>query len=218
MKNYPVILILIFTLWTFYAYAQYDEVLGNQLIKKTVSKYRGYDSYKVDFKYIFENRMDDEKDSQNGVFYVKGNKFRIDLDNQLIITDEKNIWTYMKEANEAQVSVYDPDDLEFAPDKIFTMWDKDYLAGYAGIYKVGERLTKLVELTPNDKSLNYYKVKMFIDKNTGEIVKLQTFYKNQGIIVTFDIKETKSNIPLNDKLFIFDKSRYPGVNIIDLRE
>jgi len=197
--------------------AQRDPALAKQIIQGSVNKNKSYKSTKVEFRYTLENRMDSTKDAQNGTFFLKDGNFKLVFSDQIIISDKKNVWTYMKASNEVQINTYNPSELEINPNEIFTMWETGYLYGYNGETTINARAVYAIELTPNDKNMPYFKVKLYIDKITKNVVRLQTYYKN-STIVTFDIKSTMPDVEIADGFFNFNTNNYPGIHIIDLRE
>jgi outer membrane lipoprotein-sorting protein len=197
--------------------AQRDPALAKQIIQNSVNKNKSYKSTKVEFRYTLENKMDSTKEAQNGTFYLKDGNFKLTFSDQVIVSDKKNVWTYMKGSNEVQINTYNPSELEINPNEIFTMWETGYLYGYMGELVLNSKAVHAIELTPNDKSMPYFKVKLYIDKVTKNVIRLQTFYKN-STIVTFDIRSTMPDIEIADGFFFFNTSSYPGIHIIDLRE
>lgn len=216
MLKFSLLFLILFPVLCIHA-QNYNAPKAKEIIQKSVAKCKTFKSYKVDFKYTLENRMDTTKDIQNGTIYLKEGKFRLTLGNQVIISDNKTIWIYLRNANEVQINTYNPDELEINPNDIFTMWEKGFLYGYVGQVNLNGKLVDLIELTPNDKTKDFFKVKLYIDHNTFLIVKMQTYYKNSNI-VTFDIKSFVPNIALSDAFFRFDVSQYPGIQVVDLRE
>ncbi len=216
MLKFPLLLLTIL-LYVCAEAQNYNQAKAKEIIQKSVAKSKSFKTYKVDFKYTLENRMDTTKTIQSGTIYLKEGKFRLIMGDQMIISDNKTIWIYLKKANEVQINTYNPAELEINPNDIFTMWEKGFLYGYVGESTINGKVTELIELTPHDKSSDYFKVKLYIDKTTKMIVKMQTYYKNSNI-VTFDIKSFTPNIALSDAFFKFDPAKYPGVQVIDLRE
>jgi len=200
------------------AWAQYDQQAAKEIIQKSVKKYKAFSSLKVKFISIIEDRMNETKEKQAGIFYLKNGNFKVVLGDQIIISDQIKIWTYFKGENEVQINNYNPEDLEINPNTLFTIWEKGFLYGYAGETEHNNKLVNLIELTPEDKDLPYYKVKLFIDKSSFEIVKMQTFYKNSQIILTFEIESITPNVELPETFFKFYPSKYSGIQVVDLSE
>ena len=105
----------------------------------------------------------------------------------------------------------------FTPQKLFTsFYDKDFLYKLNGEKKEGTRVLQEIELTPVDKTRNFFKVYVQVDKKTQSIYSTRVLDKS-GNVYVYTISSLKGNAPLNDSVFVFDKSKYPGVEEIDLR-
>jgi outer membrane lipoprotein-sorting protein len=215
-RNFIIVFVLLPFL-TLTSSAQNNPTLAKQIIQSSVNKSKSYKSTKVEFKYILENKVDSIRDSQLGIFYLKDGNFKLTFGNQIILCDKKNVWTYLKDANEVQINTYNPSELEINPNEIFVMWETGYLYSYIGEQQINSKNVQAVELTPSDKNMPYFKVKLFIDKTSRNVVKMQTYYKN-GTTITFDIKSIVPDIEIQEGFFFFNTSSYPGIHIIDLRE
>lgn len=171
---------------------------------------------KADFVYAIESKADKIQEKQKGTLLVKGNKFRLDIAGQIIICDNQTLWTYSKEVNEVQVNHYNPKENAIRLDDIFTMYGKGFLYKIAEEKKEGNKEIAIVELTPKDKKKNYFKIKLTIDKTNQSILNSVVYDKN-GSIHTYTITNQFPNIKLEDKTFTFDATKYPKVEVIDLR-
>jgi outer membrane lipoprotein-sorting protein len=66
----------------------------------------------------------------------------LDVANQVIICDNKTIWTYSKEVNEVQINHYNPKEGAIKLDDIFTMYNKGFL------FKIAETKKKVKTKLP----------------------------------------------------------------------
>ena len=78
----------------------------------------------------------------------------------------------------------------------------------------GQAIT-LVDLTPK-VSQSYYRIRLFIQKNNLQIKKI-VVYEKDNTLYTYNIEQFKSNVTLADDLFVFNKSKYPNVEVNDMR-
>lgn len=189
---------------------------ADKLLSTISNRYKKFKTIKADFVYTIENKVDKAQEKQNGVIFVKGNKFRLDIAGQLIICDNSTVWTYSKEVNEVQVSSYNPKQATIRLDEIFTMYNKGFLYKIVEDKKEGNREIIVIELTPKDKKKNFFKIKLTIDKTNQTILKSVVFDKS-GNIHTYSITNQFPNIKLEEKFFSFDAKNYKGVEVIDLR-
>lgn len=188
----------------------------DKLLNTISNRYKNFKTIKADFIYSIESKAEKINEKQKGSLYVKGNKFRLDISEQIILCDNKTIWTYSKEVNEVQVNTYDPKKAPIRLDDLFTMYNKGFLSKIIETKKEGKNDIVVVELTPKDKKKNYFKIKLTIDKTNQTIIKSQV-YEKSGTVHTYVVTNQFPNIKLEDKFFVFDEKKYPKCEVIDLR-
>jgi outer membrane lipoprotein carrier protein len=71
-------------------------------------------------------------------------------------------------------------------------------------------------MTPTDKSKNFHKVYLQVDKTAKTIYSTKVL-ENAGNRYTYTVSSMKTNGALNDAMFVFDKKKYPGIEEVDLR-
>ena len=156
-------------------------------------------------------------DTKKGTFFMKGQKYRVTLPGQEIICDNKTIWTYLKDANEVQVSDYSPSEQTISPAKLFTnFYDNEYNYKYAGVRKVNGKNCDIIEMRPKNKSKQFSKVELAIDKGSNTIAGGNIYEKN-GNKYQYDVSGFTPNASLGDDVFTFNAKKYPGVEVVDLR-
>lgn len=188
-----------------------------KLLKSVTSKYNSYKTMSMDVSLTIDNLESKTKEQRKGKALVKANKFNLNLENQQVICDGKTIWVYVKDYNEVQVNTFNPKEEMITPDRIFKIAEKDYLVLMGEKVNEAGKSLQIIELTPNDKSQSYSKIKVYIDPTDNSIKKGVVFDKN-AIHLTYAISNFKANSDISDSNFIFDKSKYPGVEVIDLRQ
>jgi len=199
------------------SYAQTSDANAVKLLKAVSQKYGAFKTMTMDISLAIENMESKNKETRSGKVMSKGNMFNLSLGNQQIFCDGKIMWTYLKDVNEVQVNNFEQGADIMTPNDIFKIAEKDYLS-YMG-EKVTEngKSVQIVELTPKNKNLSFSKIKMYISTTDNSVVKGVVFDKN-AMHYTYSISNFKSNVELSDTNFKFDKAKYPGVDVIDLRE
>lgn len=153
-----------------------------------------------------------------GEIAVSKNKYKAVLEEQEIYCNGVKIWTYNPEFNEVYISPYeDSDDNKLQdPSKIYTFYKKDFK-----YFKVGEQIINhqkhhIIDLIPlNLKVVNYFKVKVFINKKTNIIAGWQVFEKGNKIRYDYNIRNFSKNAKLPKDYFKFDMSKYPDVEVVE---
>lgn len=209
------LLLGLFLCVSFISRAQQDPK-ATQILNGVSAKYKSYTSVKADFSIKIENGQNKTTDTQTGTLYVKGNKYKVNLKNQEVTSDNTTVWTYIKEANEVQVNSYEPDENSITPSQIFTIYEKNFIYAFMEEKTVNGKVLQYIELTPNDKSKPYFKIRLGIDKTAKTVQNAIVFDKN-GNRYTYEIKAFTPNPAIADSFFTFDTKAHPGVEVVDLR-
>jgi hypothetical protein len=85
-----------------------------------------------------------------------------------------------------------------------------------GDKKVGSKTVQEIQLTPVDKSKNFHTVYLQIDKVAKSMYSTRVL-ENAGNRYSYTVNTMKTNVPAADALFVFDKAKFPGINVEDLR-
>ncbi|MBA3647628.1 MAG: outer membrane lipoprotein carrier protein LolA [Chitinophagales bacterium] len=216
MKIFPAIFCCLVFITTF-SFAQKKDKKAQEILDGVSAKYKSYKSVQADFVLKAEAAQTNMTDQQAGTLYVRGDKYKIELKDQDIISDGKTMWTYVRKANEVQVNSVDPGDEEtMTPNQIFTIYEKNFLYAYIEDQKVNGKTLQIIDLTPNDKSKPYSKIRLAIDQASKTIQSAALFNRN-GNRYTYEIKKFTADPAISDDLFTFNKANYPGVEVNDLR-
>jgi outer membrane lipoprotein-sorting protein len=148
---------------------------------------------------------------------MKGTKYRVTFGGNEIFSDGKTVWNYDKAAKEVTISNLDASSGMITPQKLFTnFYDKDFYSVLNGEKKVGAKTIQEIEMTPTDKSKAFHKVYLQVDKAAKTIFSTRVL-ENSGNKYSYTVSNMKTNAPLADNQFVFEKSKYPGVEEVDLR-
>ncbi|WKZ67393.1 MAG: outer membrane lipoprotein carrier protein LolA [Flavobacteriales bacterium] len=195
-----------------------DDPKSKAIVDKLMAQARTWTSFEADFTSRLQSAKDKLDVKQEGSMKVKGKRFRLVLDKNTVINDGTTLHTYSKETNE--VTLNDPSEMdqELDPSRIFTQYEKGFKSQFveekADAAGVMTQVVKLFPLDPAKKP--FHTVVLTVDKAKGEPRSVQVLYKD-GNVVTYTMKRFTANPELSDALFVFDKSKYPGVEVNDLR-
>ncbi len=194
-----------------------NDAKAKTILDNVTKKVNSFKSMKANFSLNLTSANGKTKQSKSGTFLMKGSKYRINIQGQEIICDNKTVWTYIKENNEVQINNYNPNEQTISPTKLITnFYDKEYKYKYMGTKKSGGKNCDAIELTPINTSKQFSKVEILVDKASGTIAGGSITEKN-GNNYTYTISNFVSNAPVEDKLFSFDPKAYKGIEIVDLR-
>ncbi|HEX4875519.1 MAG TPA: outer membrane lipoprotein carrier protein LolA [Chitinophagaceae bacterium] len=207
-----------FSLISVLALAQTKSDPAAKAILDAVSaKFKTFTTVEASFSYKVENASGKALSTKTGTIKMKGTKYRVSFSGQEIFCNGTTVWNYDKAANEVTISKLDASSGMITPQKLFTnFYDKDFLYMLNGEKKVGSKTVQEIEMTPVDKSKPFYKVYVLVDKAAKTIYSTKVL-ENAGNRYSYTVTTMKTNSPLADNMFTFDKSKYPGVEEVDLR-
>ena len=189
---------------------------ANDLLKKVSLQYQKYNT--MQFHYTLKTTKDDKTlGVSEGDFYLKGSKYKTTFAGQQFFCDGTSIWSYDKGTNEVSIYEYDPDDDQnlMNPQRILKDWSTHFRAKFIRDEFTNNVQYSIVDLTPKTAQ-SYYRIRVYIVKTSLKIAKIAV-YEKDNTVYTYSIEQFKSDIPLDDKLFVFDKTKYPGVEVNDMR-
>ena len=181
------------------------------------AKFKTFTTVQATFSYKVEDGAGKAQSNKTGSILMKGTKYRVSFGGQEIFCNGTTVWNYDKFANEVTISKLDASSGMITPQKLFTnFYDKDFLYMLNGEKKLGKRTLQEIEMTPVDKTKPFHKVYVQVDKAAKTIYSTKVL-ENAGNKYTYTISSMKTNKPLADNLFVFAKTKYPGVEEVDLR-
>jgi len=197
-----------------------NDPAAKKILDGVSAKFKTYKAVQAVFTLKIEDGKGKLQGTQKGTVYMKGNKYRATLtgkDSKEFFSDGANTWTYDKSSNEVTITKVDPAAKTITPQSLLTnFYDKDFLYKLNGEQKDGTRNLQEIEMTPTDKSKTFHKVYVYVDKLKQNIYSAKVLDKN-GNKITYTVNSLNGNATVNDQLFVFDKSKYPGVEEVDLR-
>ena len=195
-----------------------DDTGSRAIVDKLVAKSKTWTSFEADFATRLQSTKDKLDVKQAGTIQTKGKKFNLVLADNTIINDGTALYTYNKENNEVTISDPAEMDQELDPSKLFTLYEKGFKSQF-----VEEKadatgaMMQTIKLFPLDAAKKpYHTIVLTVDKSKEEARQVQILYKD-GNIVTYSLKRFVANPALADALFVFDKSKHPGVEVNDMR-
>ena len=193
----------------------YDEE-SETVLKELQKKITAYKDISIHFTFRSEKK---EKfiDEIKGSSLIKGEKYVLKTPHQQIYCNGTTVWNYLAEQKEVTLSKYDKEeDSEMInPLKMILNYEKSYKSKF--IKETTEKgvLVQVIDLTPL-KPNSYYKIRLMLDKNKKQIMRL-TVHEKDGTQYTYTVDTFTVNQNLSDDLFVFDVSKYSGVEVIDIR-
>lgn len=195
--------------------AQQDEK-ALAILEAMSAKYKKIPSFKANFVYKLENPQAKINEDFKGEIVIKGDKYWLKMGGQEIINNGKTVWTYLADVNEVNIDHHNPNDEELTPSQIYDAYKSGYKYYLMEEKTEAGKTISVIDLVPDDKNLQYFKVRLEINKKDATLMNWSIFAKN-GNRYTYQIDNFDPNFKATDSFFSFDPSKYKGVEIIDLR-
>lgn len=197
------------------SYSQYDPK-ALEILEAMSKKYKAITAFEANLTSGLSNESEGVNEEFKGKITVKGDKFRLLLDDQEVINNGTTVWTYLPAAKEVNIDNFDPTSDEVNPTKIFDMYKKGFKYLYLADKTEAGVVCEEVDLVPEKKDAQYFKIKMMISKKDKSI-QSWTMFDRSGNRYKYTITKFVPNVKVDDSYFTFDVKKYPGVEVIDLR-
>jgi len=160
---------------------------------------------------LAEKRTDTLK---GGSVIISKDSYKLEIPNNIIWFDGTTLWSYLVAEKEVVITKPDKNDNSFLnkPSVVFTMYKNDYKARLIEESAVNW----IIDLYPEDIKTDLIRVRLTIGKNLNDL-KIVEYKRKDGIVIYFLINEYNLNIRPEQNLFVFEREKYRGVDIIDMR-
>lgn len=198
---------------------QVKDPKAKAILDQLSAKNKSYTSIEASFEYKLENSADGIDETQSGNILFSGNKYKLTIAGQQIVSDGKVMWTYIEDADEVQISDVPEetgeDDAFMNPSKIFTIYESGFKYNFDKEESINGKIVDVIRLYPENpekKSFHTIILKVFQDNKQMHSM---TIKSKDGNNFSYVLKTFKPNVPVTDKTFIFDVSK--AGDVIDLR-
>ena len=191
---------------------------AKEILDAMSAKYKSINSFQADLSYTMTNKTEDINESYNGKIAVKGEMYQLMMQDQEIYNDGVTIWTFLPNLDEPEVTIdnNNPDGGDITPSSIFNIYQDGYKYLYLNSATIDGSSYDIVDLVPNDKDAQYFKIRIEI-ATKGRLLRSFTLFDREGSEYTYLISNFKSDVNLADTYFKFDTSKLTEDQIIDIR-
>ena len=208
------LLLLLAALFTPFAVLRPGED-AEEVLKNVEKKYATIKDAKITFSQDVKFGVTGTEQSFTGTLAMKkGNKYRIELEDQTIVTDGVAVWSYTKSTKQVIIDKYKENPQSFSPDRVLVNVPDHYRSIVLAEEKVNGRDASVLKLTPVDPKSNIQWMKIWVGHDDWMMKKVQVLEVSDNL-TTYGIDSMRTNIGLGDDQFTFDAPQ--GVEVIDLR-
>src|SRR6478736_2649502 len=196
-------------------FAQYDPK-ALEILEAMSKKYKTIAAFEANLTSTLVNESAGVKDEFKGKLTVKGEKYRLELEEQHVYNNGTTVWTYLPASKEVNIDNFDPKSEDLNPSKFYEMYKKGFKYLLMGDKTEGGVACDEIDLVPEKKDAQYFKIKMMISKK-DKSVQNWTMFDRSGNRYKNTITKFTPNAKVDDTYFTFDPKKHPGVEVVDLR-
>ena len=197
------------------AIAQEKELTVKEVTEQLSHRYEMIDDAVVQFEQHVKFGFSNIEQSFNGTLKMKKPKhYRIESENQTIVTDGKTVWAYSKANNQVIVDNYKENSNSISPEEFMLNLPANYYASLLGYEKQSTGNLILLKLIPKDDRSFVKSVKMSIEEDGWMVRNIVILDVNESE-TTYKVKDIKLNTNIKDKIFTFETPE--GAEVVDLR-
>lgn len=151
-----------------------------------------------------------------GELYIKdGEKYRFESDDQTIVTDGKNVWTYNALNNQLIIDRLRKNSGALLPRDMLYKYPKEYYSTLLRTEKNTGKDIYVIKLDPQEGIHGFVKsMKIWVEDDSWLVHKIETTDLN-GNKSLFIISKIQTQMKLADSLFSFKTK--PEMNVVDMR-
>jgi outer membrane lipoprotein carrier protein len=188
---------------------------ADELVGKLQKRYQGVRDLSVSFTQHVQFGATKAEQTFTGTLQMKkGNKYRIEMEEQTIVTDGVSVWSYNPATKQVLVDHYKEDPRSFSPDKVLVTLPANYSAALLGEEKLEGRTVSVLKLTPRQSRPALQWMKVWVDTDELVMKKIQLLDASDNLM-TYRISDVRIDPGIPESRFQFTAP--PGVEVIDLR-
>lgn len=195
--------------------AQSSNKLATKILKEVSEKTKSYESIQIGFTYRMENKAANISDSFDGTLLAKGDKYRLEIAGQTIISNGETLWTYLQEAREVQVNDARAGKGSITPTQLLDTYDKDFNSKLKEEITYKGHVVQIIELKPKTDQA-FEEAEITIDKQKKQIISL-SIHDQSSSVYTYQVNSFKPNVDVCEDTFTFNSKKHPDVDVIDMR-
>lgn len=194
-------------------FAQTD--VAQNILQKLSKKYETIKDATLDFSQTIRIGVMKREQSFEGTLTMKRDKkYRIELEQQTIVTNGNIVWSYSKANEQVLIDSVKDDPKNFSPEKILLHAPENFSSTFLKTEKLDGKQMSVVKLTPKDERSFIASMKIWFDAADSLMKKVEVVDMNENF-TQYIVKKISLNKNVGDAVFNFAIPE--NVEEIDLR-
>lgn len=198
---------LLFIVFTTMSIQSQNSDKAKALLDEVHRKVTNYNNICIDFKYNLDNLVENINQETKGNVTLSKDKYVLNYLGATRIFDGNKLYTIIPENEEVIIESKESSDNTITPSQMLTFYQKGYSYKWDIEQNIRGRKIQYVELKPLKSNSEIKQILLGIDIQTKHIYNLIEVGKN-NTKTTITITSFKTNQPLSDNTFKFDREKY----------
>jgi outer membrane lipoprotein carrier protein len=187
-----------------------------QIVKNVQDNYNKIEDATIKFTQTVVFPLSKVSRTTSGTLYIKkGNKYRIDTEDKVIVTDGKTSWVYLPQSQQVLIDNFRNDKNTITPEKFLLDVPEDYFAVLLSTNKTTKGNLYVLRLTPKSDNSFIRAITIEIEDSSWTI-KSAVISDMNDTRYTYDVESLKTNTGLPNSEFEFVPPK--GAQVVDLRQ
>lgn len=192
-----------------------DKPTAMQIVRNVQDNYSRIEDATIAFTQTVVYPLSKLTKTITGTLYLKkGNKYRIDTDDKVIVTDGKTSWVYLPGSQQVLIDNFRNDKNTITPDKFLLDVPSDYFAVLLSTTKTAKGEQYTLRLTPKSDNSFIRSIRIVVDSDWTVRSAEVSDMNDTRTTFTVDSLETNTGLPNSEFEFIPPK----GAQVVDLRQ
>lgn len=187
------------------------------ILDRAFAAYKASNGISLHFTVTITEANGTAHQAQSGEAKIRGDRFRLIMDDFDIWFDGTTQWMLIKSFDEVNISTPTSDEIaSISPLALLGMYQSGFSLNPPVSKTVNGRGAFVIEMLPVAGNNEFREVSVTIDKQTNTIVQVNLTLRN-GMKNRIDITNYNANHNFPDSYFVFNVSEHPDIEIVDLR-
>lgn len=188
---------------------------AQEVLDRVRKKYDSMVDAQIKFSQTSKFELSKVEQTVSGILLLKKeHKYRVEYDDQTIVTDGETVWKYSASQKQVLIDHFKMDDQTFSPERILTGAPSDYTPAVLKKERLGKAETTVLKLAAVHEDSYVQSLKLWVDEGTWLIRKVE-YVDVGGKRTEYTVNDIKINIGLDDSRFTYKVPE--GVEVVDLR-
>lgn len=189
---------------------------ADRLLDQAREKINSYKTIELGFSYEMDNEDMGIKETMEGKAYLKDDKYRMLVGNNVFVSDGETVWNYIDDLYEIHVNYVENMEGGITPTALLENFEEEYNGKFIRQEPFKRKTVDLIDLIPREPQ-SFFKYRVALDANNQSLV-YTIAYDRHGGKYTYTMTSFKTNHTLDDSLFEFNRGDFPeDADLIDMR-